>query len=159
MTSLTSRPTPFRYDVHGRPIGLDWTVLSANCPQDPSVWVSASLVKEKRPGTKIPNETETLIVRLHRDGMSAADIAQTVDVSAVTVSAVLDRNDVRENRGRGTRQRTPEHVADEIVRLYTEQNLAGAKIGELTGVRHATVYKVLRRRGIPVRSQGSRTAA
>lgn len=146
-----------RYDERGRPIGLDWAALSANCPQDPSVWSRGSLVKDKRPGTRIPNETETLIVRLHLDGMTAGDIAEATDVSAVTVSAVLDRHEITENRGRGTRQRTPEHVADEVVRLYTQEGMAGAAIGERVGVRHATVYKILRRRGIPVRSQGSRT--
>lgn len=153
MTSLTTHPTPFRYDVHGRPAGLDWAALSANCPQDPSVWSNASLVKEKRPGNKLPNETETLIVRLHLDGVAAVDIAEQIDVSAVTVSAVLDRCGVTENRGRGTRQRTPDHVVDEVVRLYTVDKLGGAGIRAQLGLSHATIYKILRRRGIATRNQ------
>ena len=146
-----------RYDAQGRPIGLDWATISASCEQDPSVWSNASLVKPKRSGTRVPDETEMLIVRLHLDGMTAADIAQEADVSAVTVSAVLDRHEIRENRGRGTRQRTPDHIAQEVIRLYVDEGLAGAAIGERTGVRHATVYKILRRNGITVRTQGSRS--
>lgn len=150
-----------RYDDRGRPVGLDWPALSAHCEQDPSVWVNASLVKPKRPGSRLPDETETLVIRLHREGLTQAEIAEAADVSAPTVSAVLDRHEIRENRGRGSRQRTPQHITDEIIRLYTQENLAGAKIGELTGVRHATVYKILRRNGIQPRSQGgkSRVAA
>lgn len=148
-----------RYDDRGRPVGLDWATLSANCEQDPSVWLNASLVKEKRPGNRVSDEIETLIVRLHLDGLSAADIAERADVSAPTVSAVLDRHEIRENRGRGTRQRTPDHIAAEVVRLYTQENLAGAVIGERCGVRHGTVYKILRRNGIQPRGRGSRTAA
>jgi transposase len=148
-----------RYDEQGRPAGLDWTALSANCPQEPSVWSNASLVKEKRPGTRIPNETETLIIRLHLGGMAAVAIAAAADVSAPTVSAVLNRHEIRENRGRGTRQRTPDHVTAEIIRLYVDEGLAGARIGELTGVRHATVYKILRRNGIQPRGMGTRAQA
>jgi hypothetical protein len=148
-----------RYDDRGRSVGLDWAALSANCPQDPSVWSRASLVKPKRAANRLPDETETEIVRMHLDGVTASDIAEAVGVAVPTVSAVLDRHEIRENRGRGTRQRTPEHIADEIVRLYTEHGMAGAEIGERVGVRHATVYKVLRRRGIQPRGRGSRAAA
>ena len=146
-----------RCDDRGRPVGLDWPALSAHCEQDPSVWVNASVVQPKRTGSRVPNEIETLIIRLHREGMTQPEIAEGADVSAPTVSAVLDRHEITENRGRGSRQRTPQHITDEIIRLYTQENLAGAKIGELTGVRHATVYKILRRHGVAVRTQGSRT--
>lgn len=146
-----------RYDLLGRPVGLDWPAVSAHCEQDPSVWRNASQVQPKRSGSRVPNEIETEIIRRHREGETAATICDAVGVSAPTVSAVLDRHEITENRGRGSRQRTPEHVADEIVRLYVEQQLPGAKIGELTGVRHATVYKILRRRGIQPRSQGTRS--
>ena len=146
-----------RFDDRRRPVGLDWATLSARCEQDPSVWANASRVNPKRPTTRLPDETEMLIVRLHLDGMAAVDIAKQADVSAVTVSAVLDRHEIRENRGRGTRQRTPDHIAREVIRLYVDEGLAGAEIGERTGVRHATVYKILRRNGVPVRSQGTRS--
>lgn len=149
------------FDAHGRPAGLDWAAVSAHCPQDPSVWVDASLVKPKRSGTRVPNEIETEIVRRHLAGETAAAICDAVGVSAPTVSAVLDRHEITENRGRGSRQRTPQHITDEIIRLYTEQGLAGAEIGQRVGVRHATVYKILRRNGVQPRSQGgkSRVAA
>ena len=150
---LNSYPTPFRYDGHGRPIGLDWAVLSANCPQDPSVWANASLVKPKSRGTRIPDETEMRIVRLHLDGWTAAQIAEDCDVSSVTVSAVLDRREVTENRGRGTRQRLPQETYDEVIRLYTEERLGGAGIRAALGLSHATIYKILRRHGIPTRNQ------
>jgi transposase len=142
-----------RYDPNGRPAGLDWSALADHCPQDPSVWAKAPTVKTKRPGTT--DEIETEIVRLHLAGASSDEIAQATDVSTPTVAAVLTR------RLRGTRQQTPDDVADEIVRLYTEESLSGAVIGVRTGVRHATVYRILRRRGITPRSQGgkSRVAA
>ena len=146
-----------RCDDRGRPVGLDWPAISTHCEQDPSVWVNTSVVQPKRSGTRLPDETEMLIIRLHKDGQTQADIAEAADVSAPTVAAVLDRHEIRENRGRGPRQRTPDHIAAEIVRLYVEEGLAGARIGELTGVRHATVYKILRRHGVAVRTQGSRT--
>lgn len=153
MTSLTSHPTPFRVDAHGRPVGLDWDVLRASCPQDPSVWSRSSLVKTARPGNRLPDETEMLIVRLHLDGCSAAEIAAEADVSMPTVAAVLDRREVTENRGRGARNRTSADVVREVVRLYTEEKLGGAGIRSLTGLSHATIYKILRRQGIPTRNQ------
>lgn len=148
-----------RFDERGRPTGLDWAALSASCPQDPSVWSNASLVNTKRQGTKLSDLTEMEIVRLHAAGVASVAIAADLDISSVTVAAVLDRRGVTENRGRGTRQRTPAAVAKEVVRLYTEEQLPGSKVGKLTGVRPATVYKILRRHGIDVRDRGSRTAA
>jgi len=149
----TTYPTPFRYDGHGRPVGLDWAALSANCPQDPSVWAAASLVKPKRQGTRLPDETEMDIVRLHLEGKSAAEICDEVGVSSPTVSKVLDRHEITERRGRGSRQRLPQEVHDEVVRLYTQEGLGGQGIRARTGLSHATVYKILRRRGIKTRAK------
>lgn len=158
MTPLTTYPTPFRYDGHGRPIGVDWAVLSANCPQDPSVWGKASLVKTTRAANRLSDETEIEIVRMHREGVTAKDIAECLEISPVTVAAVLDRRDVTENRGRGTRQRTPLETTQEVIRLYTEEKLGGQGIRNRLGLSHATIYKILRRNGIPTRNQ-KRTAA
>lgn len=146
-----------RYDPDGRPAGLDWSAISAQCPQDPSVWSKDSLVKTNRPGSRLPDETETLIVRFHLEGLTGTEIASRLDVSVPTVSAVLDRHEIRENRGRGVRSRTPDNVAREVVRLYLEEGMSGAQIYTRTGVRHATVYKILRRNGIEPRTKGGKT--
>lgn len=140
-----------RHDEHGKPVGLDWDTISAGCPQDPSVWKT---LPARRQGTRLEAETEAEIVRMHLEGMTNADIAEAVGVSAKTVSVVLDRCDITENRGRGSGQRTPQDVVREIIRLYTEHDMAGAEIGRRVGVRHATVYKILRRNGVAVRSRG-----
>lgn len=153
MTSLTSHPTPFRYDAHGKPAGLDWDVLSANCPQDPSVWVKGSLVNPKRAGNRLPDEIEMRIVRMHLDGVPATEIAEELEISTPTVGAVLDRREITEGRGRGSRNRTPQETVDEVVRLYTVEGLGGAGIRNRLGLSHATIYKILRRQGIPTRTK------
>lgn len=146
-------PTPFRYDDRGRPIGLDWSALSANCPQDPSVWKRGQPVKDKRAGGRLSEEIETRILQLHADGAANADIAAAVDVHPMTVGAVLNRHGVTEGRGRGIRQRTPEAVVDQVIHLYTQEGLGGAGIRRETGLSHATIYKILRRNGIVTRAK------
>lgn len=137
------------YDNRGRPVGLDWTVINASCPQDPAVWKAASQVKPK--DTKLPEETEVEIVRLHLRGILAADIAKELNVSTATIGKVLDRRGVTQDRGRGTRQKTPDDLITEVIRLYTEEGLGGTSIHRRTGVGIATIYKALRRHGIPTR--------
>lgn len=149
-----------RFDALGRPCGLDWATVSASCPQDPSVWSDASVVKPKRSDARLPDETETEIVRLYVEGTSVAETCRQTEVHALTVSRVLDRNGIERRtrpRGGGEQQRTPEHVIDEIVRLYVEEGLTGYQVGDRVGVRHATVFKHLRRRGIQPRAKGHRT--
>jgi len=138
-----------RYDNRGCPAGLDWTVISASCPQDPSVWKAAS--QTPRQSTKLPDETEAEIVKLHLQGVLAADIGRALDISNVTVGKVLDRRGVTQDRGRGTRQRTPDDVTAEVIRLYTQEELGGTTIRKRTGLSHATIYKILRRNGIATR--------
>lgn len=145
-----------RFDSHGKPVGLDWDTLSANCPQDPSVWTRASLVKSQRAAGRLPDETETMIVRMHAEGMTAAEIAEAVEVNPMTVGVVLTRRDVTEGRGRGTRQAVSPELEDEIIRLYADENKAAAAIKAEAGVSHQTLYKVLRRRGVPLRGKGVR---
>lgn len=148
-----------RFDALGRPCGLDWATVSAACPQDPSVWSDASVVKPKRQISRLPDETETEILRLYMEGATVVAICEQTGVAPLTVSRVLDRNEIqrRPNRGGGDRQRTPEHVVDEIVRLYVEEGLNGYQVGDRVGVRHATVFKHLRRRGIQPRAKGHRS--
>jgi hypothetical protein len=67
-----------------------------------------------------------------------------------------------EKPGRTSRpgpQRIAPDVAERIIHLYTVEQLSGAVIGNRVGVRHATVYKVLRRHGVEPRSKGFRSSA
>lgn len=136
------------YDKQGRPTGLDWTVINANHVPDPSVWRKA---QDKPRDTKLPDETEAEIVRLHLRGVLAAEIARGLDISTATVGKVLDRRGVTQDRGRGTRQKTSDDLIAEVIRLYTEEKLGGTDIHRRTGVGIATIYKALRRNGIPTR--------
>lgn len=140
-----------RYDERGRPVGLDWNVINAGCPQDPSVWKKAATETAKSPA-KLGDETEAAIVRMHHEGLRAAEIAESLDIATATVGKVLDRRGVTEDRGRGTRQKTPDDVVAEVIRLYTEEQLGGVTIHRRTGLSPATIYKILRRNGVPTRS-------
>lgn len=56
------------------------------------------------------------------------------------------------------RQRIPEEKERLIIRLYTEQMLSGLQVSQRAGCSVVTVFNVLHRNGVPVRSSG-RTAA
>jgi DNA invertase Pin-like site-specific DNA recombinase len=138
------------YDDRGRPTGLNWTVINASCPQDPAVWKTVQVAKPPK-GTHLPDEIERGILRRHSEGATAVEIAEEWGISSITVGKVLNRNGVTQDRGRGTRQRTSEVVAAEVIRLYTEEEMGGSGIRNRLGLSHATIYKILRRNGIPTR--------
>lgn len=51
--------------------------------------------------------------------------------------------------------RTPQAVEREIVRLYVEESQSGVYVAQQVGVQPQTVYKVLRRLGVPVRGKSA----
>lgn len=96
-----------RYDTHGRPRGLDWTICNDGS-NDISIWSTWSRPKPRRrrpdiknPGSgrgqlqRLPADIESAIITMYQNEMkSAFDISKVYDITPKTVYRVLKRNDI-----------------------------------------------------------------
>lgn len=99
-----------RYDNHGRPIGLDWTVCNDGNPQ-PHIWSNWRPEKKRRRGRKRPvmnpgvgrggvhkfsPEKDALIVKMYTEELLPAYvIAERINSTPKTVWRVLGRNNIQ----------------------------------------------------------------
>lgn len=108
-----------RFDNHGRPRGLNWTVCNDGNPR-PEVWgINALQPRRKKPGSKrreimnpgvgrggvqkFSDEKDALIVKMYlEDKLPAYKIAKAINSTPKTIWRVLKRNDVQ--------KRTQSHV-------------------------------------------------
>lgn len=108
-------------------------------------------VPPRQPGMKfVSGYEEDRIVQLYATGISAAEIARTVNRPDRTVTDVLRRKGVK------IRQHpiTTKADVDEMARLY-ESELSLAKVGKALGISRATVGKSLCEAGIELRSKSA----
>lgn len=104
-----------RYDNHGRPVGLDWTVCNDGNPR-PEVWKYWFLTRDQRRKLKHPLTINPGIGRGGNVWMGAEKERQIIDVYQNTLYG-------------------PYEIAD------------------MFGITHKTVYRVLKRCDIPLRSK------
>lgn len=154
-----------RYDEHGKPVGLDWSVCTDGNPR-PEVWTNWRPPKrqdgtgeeqEEREPThsrkRLAPVVEALIIRMYRDEKkSARECALAAGVKPPTVFKVLRRNGI-ESRGdhRGPRVVTPDQET-EIVRLYVDEQQSSAQISRSVGVGVRTISHTLNRAGVRIRT-------
>lgn len=154
-----------RYDEHGKPVGLDWSVCTDGNSR-PEVWTNWRPPKRQESDGTEPEERETthsrkrlapaveaLIIRMYRDEKkSARECALAAGVKPPTVFKVLRRNGI-ESRGdhRGPRAVTPEQER-EIVRMYVDEKQSSAQISRTVGVGVRTISHTLNRLEIRIRT-------
>lgn len=157
-----------RYDEHGKPIGLDWTVCTDGNPR-PEVWTNwrPPAARQRADGTTVEEEqertthsrkrlapaVEAQIIRMYRDeNKSARECAIATGVKPPTVFKVLARNGIA-SRGRTQTSRTvtPEMEA-EIVRMYSTELRSSGQISKALGVTNRTVSRALVRAGVTIRT-------
>lgn len=154
-----------RYDEHGKPIGLDWTVCTDGNPQ-PAVWTNWRPTAAKERGgeeqedrepthsrQRLSPATEALIIRMYRDELkSARECAMAAGVKPPTVFKVLNRNGVP-SRGyhQTVRSVTPEQET-EIVRRYVDELQSSGQISKALGVSNRTVSRALTRAEVTIRT-------
>lgn len=104
-----------RFDPHGKPVGLNWSLLTDGS-WHPEVWTDW---RPPKPRAKADNTT-------------VEEEARTPKPTRLRLSAATER---------------------QIISKYTDDRLSALEIAAQLGIRPSTVYKVLRRRGVPTRSR------
>lgn len=96
-----------RFDAHGRPIGLDWTVCNDG-KNDTSVWTGVRDSPNHKPKSKrrdilnpgsgrgsnmrLPYETEERLLKMYKEGIRPLDIAEELGIAYGTIFKIVRRN-------------------------------------------------------------------
>jgi transposase-like protein len=156
-----------RFDEHGKPIGLDWSVCNDGNPT-PQIWMDWRPRRAKAGGQTVEQEaegrqthdrkrlspaTEALIIRLYRDeNKSARECAETAGVKSPTVFKVLARNGIASRGYHQTSRSVTREQSAEIVRLYTVELQSSGQISKALGIGTRAVSRALVNAGVTIRS-------